>query len=253
MKPVYFLTCFALLCLMACKDPLKISKVEGVRIEITDSLKNESKIDTFIAPFKAHIDSSLNAPLCYSPKVFTKKDGELNTAIGNMMADAIMELADPVFRSRTGHHLDFVLLNHGGIRSVIPEGPVTTRTAYQIMPFENEVVVVGLKGEQIKSLLTYLKKAKRAHPISKELQIRLNEDYELISATIHKVPFDENRLYYIATNDFLYDGGDKMNFFKPNAYFSSLNYKVRNVLIDYFKTVDTLKIAADNRFIRSRN
>jgi 2',3'-cyclic-nucleotide 2'-phosphodiesterase (5'-nucleotidase family) len=32
--------------------------------------------------------------------------------------------------------MDIVLLNHGGIRSIIPKGEVTTRTAFEIMPFE---------------------------------------------------------------------------------------------------------------------
>jgi 5'-nucleotidase len=235
---------------VSCKDHLKLTEVESTRIEINDSLPNQNEIEAFIAPFKRHIDSSLNAPLCFSPKVFTKKDGELNTAIGNMMADAIMELAGPVFKSRTGYKLDFVLLNHGGIRSVIPQGDINTRTAYQIMPFENEVVVVGLKGEQLTPLINYLTRAKRAHPISKELEIQLNESYELVTVTIHGEPIDKNRLYYIATNDFLYDGGDNMNFFQPNDYYSSLDYKVRNVLIDYFKKVDTLQIEIDKRFIR---
>jgi 2',3'-cyclic-nucleotide 2'-phosphodiesterase (5'-nucleotidase family) len=37
------------------------------------------------------------------------------------------------------------LLNNGGIRAILPLGNVTTRTAFQIMPFENTMVVIALK------------------------------------------------------------------------------------------------------------
>jgi 2',3'-cyclic-nucleotide 2'-phosphodiesterase (5'-nucleotidase family) len=46
------------------------------------------------------------------------------------------------------------LLNNGGLRAILPLGNVTTRTAFQIMPFENTMVVIALKGEQILEMVT---------------------------------------------------------------------------------------------------
>ncbi|MEM1002897.1 MAG: 5'-nucleotidase C-terminal domain-containing protein, partial [Bacteroidota bacterium] len=95
-----------------------------------------------------------------------------------------------------------------------------------------------------------LSKAKRAHPVSKELHLTLDQTYEIESVTIKGNPIEANRIYYIATNDYLYNGGDKMSFFQPNELYMELDYKIRNVLLDYFREVDTVKIAKDNRFIR---
>ena len=41
---------------------------------------------------------------------------------------------------------DIVLLNNGGIRSIISKGPISEKTAFELMPFENSIVVVKLKG-----------------------------------------------------------------------------------------------------------
>ena len=90
--------------------------------------------------YKSNIDSVIS----YAPETYSKKDGNLNTAIGNLMADAVFSEANPVFNKRTGQNIDFVILNHGGIRSMIPKGNITTRTAYNVMPFENSVVA-GMK------------------------------------------------------------------------------------------------------------
>ena len=165
------------------------------------------------------------------------------------MADAVLQECNPVFNSRTGKNIDMVLLNHGGIRSILSKGNVTTRTAYQIMPFENSVVVVELKGAVIKELISYLQKAKRAHPIS-GLKLKLDNDYNLISATINNLPIENDKSYFVATNDYLYSGGDRMTFFKKNESLDILNYKIRNVLIDYFAKQDTLKPTIDDRFIK---
>jgi len=235
---------------MSCKQEMHLTRIEGKRVEINDSLSGNQDIEAFIKPFREHVNNDLDSVLAYSVDTYTKNDGELNTAIGNFMADAVKEMASPVFKTRTGNDIDIVMLNHGGIRSILSKGNVTSRTAYQIMPFENSVVVTGLKGTSVKKMINYLQKAKRAHPIS-GMSIKLNSDFELLEAKIKGEAIDDNKTYYVATNDYLYNGGDNMSFFREGDSLHTLDYKIRNLLIDYFKKVDTLDLRADNRFIKT--
>ena len=46
------------------------------------------------------------------------------------MADDVYDEANPVFKSKTAKNIDMVLLNHGGIRSVLSKGNITKRTAF---------------------------------------------------------------------------------------------------------------------------
>lgn len=241
---------FSILILNACKNQGEfINKIEGKQINISDSLEIDQSIENFIKPYREHVDANLDSILAYAVDTYSKSDGEYNTAIGNMMADAVYEESNPVFKSRTGEDIDFVLLNHGGIRSIISKGNITTRTAYEVMPFDNSVVVVKLKGAQVKELVEYLAKGKRAHPIS-QLNIVLDSDGNFKSATLNSKPLDFSKTYNVATNDYLYNGGDHMDFFKTNDSLYVLDYKIRNVLIDYFTKIDTLKPVIDNRFIQ---
>jgi 2',3'-cyclic-nucleotide 2'-phosphodiesterase (5'-nucleotidase family) len=252
MKLKYLSICFSLLISNSCKQESYLYKIEGQQINISDSLKTNTEIEAFIKPYRDHVEKDLDSVLSYAVDTFSKTDGELNTAIGNLMADAVYEESNPIFKSRTGNDIDIVLLNHGGIRSIIPKGNVTTKTAFEIMPFENSVVVVKLKGLQVQELIDYLVKAKRAHPISR-LKLVLDKDYNTISATIKGESFDLNKSYFVATNDYLYEGGSNMDFFKTNDSLYDLNYKVRNVLIDYFTKKDTLSPVIDDRFIQIKN
>jgi len=238
------------LTISACQQEKKhLTRIEGEQIPISDSLVINTEIDAIIKPYRDYINKDLDSVLGYAVQTYSKSDGDLNTAIGNFMADVIYDQANPVFKSRTGHTIDMVLLNHGGIRSIISKGNITTRTAFKIMPFENSIVVVALKGKSINSLIDYLKAAKRAHPISK-LKLTLDKDYNVSEALIKGKPIDPLKTYYVATNDYLYNGGDRMTFFKPNDSLYNLDYKIRNALLDHFYKTDTIKPVIDDRFIQ---
>ena len=98
-------------------------------------------------------------------------------------------------------------------------------------------------------MINYLIKVKLPHPL-KGLNIILKNDYTLSSATINNNEINEEKTYNVATTDYLLDGGDKMYFLAETIKSIDINYKMRDVLIDYFKKIDTLKLKVDNRFIR---
>lgn len=243
--------CFLLL-IFSCAST-EISKIEAKRIDIDENIKPDQTVENFIKPYREHINKNMDSIISYAPESYSKSDGDYNTTIGNFMADAIFEEGNPIFNKRTGNNIDFVLFNHGGIRSSISKGNITIRTAYQVMPFENSTVVVSLKGTQVNKMIEYLSKAKRAHPVSHQFQLILDEHGKVKSATVHGEPIDESKTYYVATNDYLYNGGDGMDFFHPNEGLDVLNYKIRDVLIDNFRKKDTLNPKRDNRFIQLKD
>ena len=168
-----------------------------------------------------------------------------------MMADAVYELSNPIFKSLTGENIDMVLLNYGGIRSSISIGNINKKTAYNLMPFENDIVVTKLSGKDIFLMINYLTNAKLAHPIS-NAQIILNNNYELISAKVNNKLIKNRDYYNVATSNFLLNGGDKMDFFSNSIKSTKLNYKIRDLLIDYFISIDTLNLTNDKRFFIKR-
>lgn len=249
MKFKTLLLCFGLIALASCKAPISYNKIEGKQLTITDTLPADQQIEAFIKPYREHVNKNLDSVLSYAMDTYSKSDGKLNTAIGNLMADVMYEQSNPIFKKRSGHDIDFVLLNHGGIRAIISKGAIKIRTAYEVMPFENSLVVAKLKGEQVKELLDYLAKAKRAHPISK-IKIVLYSDGNIKNTELKGQKMDLTKSYYVLTNDYLLNGGDHMDFFKKRDTVYSIDYKIRNALIDYFSKTDTISPVIDDRFIQ---
>lgn len=238
--------CVAISC---AKEKQQVSKIEGKRININDSLAVDQEIEDFIKPFRKRIEEDMEKVLSYAPKDMHKNDGALETTIGNLMSDLVKSQSEPVYKKRTGKAIDICLLNHGGIRAPIPEGPIKTRTAFNVMPFENSIVVAELTAENIHNMVDYLVQAKRAHPIS-GLTIKMDQNDKLVEALVNGQPIEANKTYTVVTSDYLQNGGDRMNFLKNPASLEVLDYKIRNAMIDYFKSIDTIPAQLDGRFIQ---
>ncbi len=244
---VFFIT--IVLCFACKQERLKLTEIQANRVEIDSTHPQIDSINTFVAPYRNRINTVLDSTLTYAPKTLTKDDGALNSSAGNLMADIVWSEANPVFNKRTNKNIDFVLLNHGGIRAIISEGNVSARTAYQVMPFENTIVVVELSGDSVLELAHYLAKSQRAHPIA-QFQLILDQNNDINTIRIQGEKFNKNHNYYVATSNYLVSGGDNMNFFKNALSITETDYLIRNAMIDYFKKVDTLKAKIDNRFIK---
>jgi 2',3'-cyclic-nucleotide 2'-phosphodiesterase (5'-nucleotidase family) len=161
------------------------------------------------------------------------------------MADVTLERTNRVLKLRNLPLAQVCILNHGGIRSILPKGNVTARSAYEIMPFENSSVVIALKGTQLVEMANYIVSEKKPHPLAGlTFTIRQNEATQI---KIQGQPLDEKMTYFVATSDYLSNGGDNMSFFKKGIETIDVDYKIRNILIDYFKETDTVRVKNDIR------
>jgi len=250
LKNKHFVVIITILLFVGCQQsPPKLSRISGKLLPISQEIPPQDSITGFISPYQHRIDHILDSVLSYTVTDIIKTDGPYNSSAGNLMADIIMEEVSPIFMSRTGKKVDFVLLNFGGIRSTISKGNISTRNAFEVMPFENAVEIVELSGETVRELIAFLVRSKLAHPIA-GIQIIMDRDGELKEVTIQGKPFDGNRNYYVATSDYLITGGDRMDFFKDYISITNSDYKIRNAMIDYFKKVDTAHARVDDRFIQ---
>jgi 2',3'-cyclic-nucleotide 2'-phosphodiesterase (5'-nucleotidase family) len=250
LKIKHFVIIITLLFGFSCKQgPQVLSEIHGKQLSINDSISPADSVVAFITPYRDRLNKVLDSALAYAPYPISKTDGVYNTTAGNLMADIVLAEASPIFRSRTGEEIDFAVLNHGGIRSIISEGRVSARSAFEVMPFDNSIVVVELSGKSVRDLVAYLIRSDRANPIS-GLQIILDRDNSLQSVNIGGAPFNEERTYQVATSSYLVEGGDNMGFFKDGLNFTETDYLIRNAMIDYFKKVDTLEPVIDDRFIK---
>ena len=240
---VIFLT---LLSVASCsKQNYNVTKIVGKLNPITEKENQVPQIENFIKPYREHINKDLDSILAYCPTTLDKS-GKWQSTIGNLMADVSLMRGNLVFEARENKKIDICLLNSGGIRSILPKGNITARNAFEIMPFENTMVVIALKGEQINEMVDFLIADKKSHPLS-GITFTIDKNNQSKNILVQGKPLQKETLYYVGTNDYLSEGGDNMNFFKKAVAKYDLDYKLRNILIDYFKQVDTIPVVTDVR------
>lgn len=251
-KMLFFVGSLALcssIILTSCKSTAyQNTIIEAKNIEITADLGNVQSIDDFIFPFRNHIDTDLNKKLSYSPVTMDKAQGKWETTVGNLFAEATLEEVNPVFKSRYNKDIDICILNHGGIRSIISEGDVTTRTAFEVMPFENSAIVVELSGNQILELAQFFIDGEKAHPLA-GIQIFIDRNKKIKNVKINNQDLDTQKNYYVVTNDYLALGGDNMKFFTKAINKFDMDYKLRNVLLSYFAKNNPLPVITTQHII----
>ncbi|MCB9365455.1 MAG: 5'-nucleotidase C-terminal domain-containing protein [Flavobacteriales bacterium] len=211
--------------LLACSPSTKyVGKNSTIAVDST--LSDNQQTTYLIKPYKEKLDAEMNTVLVISAEEFPKEKGKPETKLGNLVADLSLEIATQLY----GDSIDFCLLNFGGLRTSLPKGEITKGKIFELMPFENELVVITITEGKLIELIKYLKLV-GGQPIS-GFEIILSDkttDEEL------KQLFSETGTseFKILTSDYLAGGGDKMNFFLNPIKTEKVGIKLRDAIIQY--------------------
>lgn len=175
---------------------------EGRLVDLwLDRFGEAPEVKSTMARFEREVGRKLDIVISTASAPLPRARKE-ESPLGNWMTDCL----------RTQAAVDVAFQNSGGIRTHLPAGPVTLRHLYQVMPFDNYLVTLKLTGRQVRQVLehgvsgdqgimqvsglrfTYSPRAPRGERVRK--------------VAIGGRPLQGDRLYSVATNDFLVDGGD---------------------------------------------
>ena len=182
----------------------EISKVEGnmITIDSTWDVNPDAEAVALLAPYKAKVDSIMYRVVGTAEMSMDK--GAPESLLSNLVADVLRNAAAQVL----GKPADMGLINMGGLRNVLTEGPITTENIYEILPFENSLCVLTMKGVYLKELFNNIA-VRHGEGIS-GVQLLITKDGKLLQGTVGGRPIEDDQLYTIATIDYLADGNDGM-------------------------------------------
>ena len=197
----------ALLMLSSCQSPYKLVNTEGSMITI-DSVWDthpDAEAVALLAPYKASVDSMMYRVVGTSE--MTMEKGGPESLLSNLVADVLKGAATQVL----GKPADMGLMNMGGLRNILSEGEITCGNIYEILPFENSLCVLTMKGSAMKHLFENI--AVRLGEGVSGIQLEISKDGKLLQASIAGKPVEDDRDYTVATIDYLADGNDGMTAF----------------------------------------
>lgn len=245
MKHRLWIATLAALSLTSCKTSLNISQVQTQKnISIGQEIPDDAAARNVILPYKQQMEQQMNAKISHTAIELTK-EGD-NSTLGNLLADYTLESAKEWAAKNSIPGVDAAVINIGGIRSTIGKGDIYLKSVYEVMPFENELVLVKMTGAQLQGLFDYYLKTQKNNPVSGFLIE--TENNALTKALVNGKPVDAAKTYYIATSDYLALGGDNMKFF-GNGQMISTGMKLRDLFVEKFKANPEVKANNEARLI----
>jgi 5'-nucleotidase len=221
----------------ACSDVYHIG-VTSETLDINQSLERNPGIDRMIVPYQTELSATMNVQIAFAKRDFER--GRPNAALNNWSADAIYSYA---LEHRKALPIDttqpvMCLLNVGGLRNPISEGPVSVGDIYKLMPFDNEIVWVEMPWQSISEISIYLQES-GGEPLAGAY---LNQDTLIFPGVA-----TPSASYWVITSDYLMNGGDHMSFFEKKKSFHYVGALMRDAMLEVAKEQDTLLFDNTNR------
>jgi 2',3'-cyclic-nucleotide 2'-phosphodiesterase (5'-nucleotidase family) len=225
------------------------------RVIDTSAVTPDREIAAVVASYEQDLSRELDAPIGTTAveldsRVATVRGGE--AAIGNLIADAM----------RASSRADAAVTNGGGIRGgkIYAAGStITRRDIIAEMPFNNRVVTIEISGAGLRralenGLALWPNRGGRFPQVSGFAMVAdagRPRGERIVSVKLGNAPLDDNRIYRVATNDFLARGGDGYETFRDARQVLPIGDSplIANEIIDYVRDLGTVRTGIEGRII----
>jgi 2',3'-cyclic-nucleotide 2'-phosphodiesterase (5'-nucleotidase family) len=220
-----------ILALSACHPNRTVIKQESTAYVLSDSTNTDTdeKVNLLIRPYRDSMKTEMSERLAESE--FAMERGIPESRLGNFVSDACLYILHKNFYSPEGNAVDFIFLNNGGLRKALPAGVITRGDVFELMPFENELVVLTVNGKDVKKIFNFIA-SKGGAPVAGVRFTIQQETAENIF--INGQPLDSLSTYYAATSDYLANGGDSYSFLSALKK-ETTGIKVRDAIITFLQ------------------
>lgn len=184
-------------------------------------------LEEYLEPFADSLNDVMNTVLVKSAQRLRK--GEPESALGNLMADVLLELG----REKAGKPIDLAMTNSGGIRAELPAGNITRGNAFEVMPFDNAVVLLTLPGPVMRQFIDFI-----AQDRDPQAGLKLVIDQPtgtVASVLINGQPLDTTRTYTVITSDYVAQSSQAAPILKAATTYQPLDLLYRDALIEYLR------------------
>ena len=215
-------------CAATKKDDHRLSSIESRNIQIDSTLSANPDLMAFIQPYREDLHQKMGVVIGSAAIELSK--GKPEAPLNNFIADLMLERANQEFEKE----VQVALTNLGGLRTDIPYGPITLGKIYEVMPFENELVVLEMNGMQLITLAKEIGQV-GGEPISGMVLEFQGENISKL--LVSQQPVENDSIYYLTTTDFLSSPGRNRFAILSTVPRTFLGVTLRDAIIDKVKTL----------------
>lgn len=212
------------LLLQACHTAYRTQGHQPLSYRISDSIGANASMEAMLAPYRGEVSRRMNDTIGFASMTLDHKRPE--GPLGNFFADALLVMAREKYQIR----VDAAVINHGGLRlNQLPAGAVTRGKIFEVMPFDNLLILQNLRGDVLQQFLD-LVAANGGWPVS-GITMKI-KNKKAINVQVNGKPLDPAATYVLANSNFLANGGDNADMLRNIPQIQN-GYLMRDAFIDY--------------------
>jgi 2',3'-cyclic-nucleotide 2'-phosphodiesterase (5'-nucleotidase family) len=211
-----------------------------------DEVTPDSALAARVAVWNASVAPLAATPIGRNARALTRGRGG-ESALGDVVADAM----------RAEAKADIAFTNSGGLRADLPAGAITRGSVYEVIPFDNTLVIVKLTGAGVRAMLEDgLARGRVSQQSGLRYRFDLSrpEGQRLLSATLADgSALGDAKTYTVAVNNFMASGGDNYDTLARSKEQTDTGVLVRDALERHLaaRTKDgPLDVVTDGRIER---
>lgn len=237
---LFVLTLSATMVFQACHKPQQVIGVttEAIAIDASlDSIQDTTYLAQ-LAPIQADLAREMDVQIGYAPEDLYVAGPECPML--NWASDALWEAAKKLYDGQ----VDIAIVNMGGMRCAWLKGPITRRSVFELMPFDNRLVVLTLKGSDIIDLCQSFAQYGGQGVAGMRVKI---VDGQLADVQVGGKAINPEALYHVATSDYLSGGADHMDALTRYSELWDSDALIRDLYLKIVSEQDTVRSAVDGR------
>ena len=211
---------------------------EAIPVDASSDCLQDTVYLAQLAPVKADLEREMNVQIGYAAQDMWV--GEPECPMLNWASDALWEAAKRAYPG----HVDIAIVNMGGMRCSWQAGPITRGCVFELMPFDNRLVVLTLQGKEIIELCESF--ARYGGQGVAGMRVK-TVDGQLADVTIGGKDVHPTALYTVATSDYLSGGADHMEALTKYVDYWKSDLLIRDLYLEAVREQDTIRAAVDGR------
>ena len=248
LDPVMAILLFLAVLISGC-HPLMVTKIDykNIRIDSTLKISPDPKIESVILPYRTKLMKDMEEVLCRSSEALF--GGRPESLLTNFCADLILSESDSIcIKQYPDIKISTSMVNRGGLRVPIPKGDVKVQNMFELMPFENEIVFLKMSGGEMRRFIDHM--ASRGGEGVAGMRFGIKDDKGL-NPEIQGQPLDDKKNYWLATSDYIANGGDGFEILNSVKTRISTGVKFRDMFINHLRAMGqrgiSIEVKTDGR------
>lgn len=240
--PAMTVLLFIALLLSGCHS-MQVTKVgfSNIRLDSSLNIVPDATMETKILPYRTKLMNDMEEVLCISKDPLFA--GRPESPLSNFCADLILQESDSICIKRfPDMRIDVSMVNRGGLRVPIPKGEVKVQNMFELMPFENEIVFLKIKGDVLRRFIDHMASRGGEGVSGMKFGIRNNKG---LDPQIQGKPLDDSKNYWLVTSDYIANGGDGSEILKEVQQRISTGVKFRDMFIDHLRKMGRKGLAIE--------